>query len=138
MRNRHDEEPIFDDDKLWDELNGDDAERRQAALRVLDALGELASLRAAADRMTYDQAWDDIFDWSLLRWDLEDDGDKPMHEAAWRVWNEVTRLAALRDSKDVVTTEADRRWAKELCAKIHARLAEMSRAAAVETEAGHA
>lgn len=62
MKSRGDGQ-IFDDDTLWDELNGADGERHQAALQTLDAVGELAALRAAADsNLSFNDAWQEVFD----------------------------------------------------------------------------
>ena len=129
MKSR-DDGRIFDDDTLWEELNGEDGNRRKAALQTLDAVGELAALRAAADRnLSFNDAWHEVFDWDLLRVDLEEDGNRELHEAAWRMWEAVMHLNALRDVAEGELTEDDKHWAKELAAKIRKRLNDMRLAA---------
>ena len=129
MKSRDDGQ-IFDDDTLWEELNGADGGRRQAALQTLDAVGELAALRAAADsNLSFNDAWQEVFDWDLLRVDLEEDGNREIHEAAWRMWEAVMHLSALRDVADGELTGDDKRWAKELAAKVRKRLNDMRLAA---------
>ena len=135
---RTQQERIFDDDTLWEELNGSDRDRRVTALRALEALGELAILRSAARSIAYSEIWNTIYDHAQLCADLHDESDKRVHRAAWHVWDEITHLVALRDVATKPTPREDKEWARELRAKIHARLQAMRLALATQSEGSHA
>lgn len=85
-----DEGWVCSDIELWNDLNGDDGERREIALLILDAAVDLATLRAGPANV-FDHAWQNIFSASALRADLGD-ANADVRRAAQRMADEVGRL----------------------------------------------
>jgi len=118
------DDDIFNDDQLWDELNGPDGERRQTAIRVLDALGKLAALRTVTQHVRYDLVWERIYDAKLLHRDTQRGDGDVLCDAAAEAWDELSQLIELREMA------ADRRWARAVAIRMRARIAEIRRLAA--------
>jgi hypothetical protein len=127
---------IFDDDKLWEELNGSDSERRSAAIRALDALGTLAMLRTITFGLRYDEVWKHIYEASLLHRDTRRGDGDVLCDAAAEV-GELSQLIELREYAQNPTTEADRKWARAVAIRMRARLAELRRGLAAQLEAAN-
>jgi len=124
------DDDIFNDDQLWDELNGPDGERRQTAIRVLDALGKLAVLRTVTQHVRYDLVWERIYDAKLLHRDTQRGDGDVLCDAAAEAWDELSQLIELREMAKDPATAADRRWARAVAIRMRARIAEIRRLAA--------
>jgi len=124
---RSDDNDIFDDDKLWEELNGADSERRRTALRVLDALGKLAVLRTVSHQLRYDLVWEQIYSTTLLHQDTQRGDGDVLCDAAAAACDELSQLVELRATAEDPTTAVDRRWARAVAIKMRARLVQIRR-----------
>ena len=113
---------FFDDDRLWAELERPEGARKRSALRAVDALAELAWLRARVDRAPFVSARRAIYDWDLLRAELRGERGDELRDAASRAWDEVNRLTALREAEDGVATDEVRQSARELVDWVRERL----------------
>ena len=89
---------IFDSERLWQELSHPDHERRHAAIAVMEALAELADLRAEKYGLSFAEARLHIFDRGLLDRDLRD-ADPAIVRAARRVREEVGWVAAVHEGE---------------------------------------
>jgi hypothetical protein len=120
---------FFDDDRLWAELERPEGERKRSALRAVDALAELAWLRARADGEPFVIVRRTIYDWDLLRADLHGTHGGELRDAALRAWEEVNHLVALREAEDGAATDEVRQCARELVDWVRDRLEDVPRAA---------
>ena len=134
---RSDGNQIFDDNRLWEELNGSDGERRGAAIRVLDALGNLAVLRAVAHGARYDEVWERIYDVALLHRDTQRGDGDVLCDAAAAAWDELSQLIELREAAKDPSTQANRKWARAVAIRMRARLAELRCDLAAQLEAAN-
>ncbi|MFT3694044.1 MAG: hypothetical protein QM831_12945 [Kofleriaceae bacterium] len=81
---------ICTDVDLWNDLNDSDGERRELAMRVVDAAVDLAILRSGS----FEDTWAEIFSRAQLRWDIVA-GDEERQRAAERLSNAAEQLADL-------------------------------------------
>jgi hypothetical protein len=117
---------LFTDDELWAELERPDDRRRQSAVIVMDALCELAQVRAKLRGTSFLQERRTIFDVDRLLAEMRTH-EGELYEAAFRAWNEVCQLSAIRDAEHLPSTEEDRRWAEEVVSKLRAKIEEWRR-----------
>lgn len=127
-------ETLCTDDEIWAELESTDPLRRESAVAAIDALANLASLRARLRGTSFLVERHAVYDYDLLRADMRSNNDE-LRDAAVNVWDDVTHVMALAGADEVELTEAEREWARDLCARVHAQLDEMRRAAEREEEA---
>lgn len=128
-------EQLFSDELLWAQLEGTDPERRTCAVAAIDALAKLASVRAKKRGTSFLVERSSIFDVALLLADLRCT-DRELHDAAFRVWDEVSFLAALLDAETIELTDEDREQARKLREWALAKLEELRRAAEERDEGG--
>ena len=100
--------------------------RRQSAVIVMDALCELAQVRAKQRGTSFLQERRTIFDVDRLLAEMRaHEGE--LYKPAFRAWNELCQLSAIRDAENLPSTDEDRRWAEEVVAKLHAKIDEWRR-----------
>lgn len=106
------DDDMFDDDRLWDELNGPSRERRRAAIRVLEALGKLALLRTVELRIPYDLVWKRIYDAKLLHRDTQGGDGDALSDAATEARDELGQLIELTRRDHEPPPAAEQKWAR--------------------------
>lgn len=128
-------EQLFNDEQLWEQLESGDEEMRRLTIEAIDALANLAAVRARKRRTHFLVERHAVFDVALLKADL-DGNDRELYDAAFRVWDEVSHLAALIESENVELTEQERQECRELHEWTMAKLAELERAAETRKNGG--
>ena len=76
-----------------------------------------------------------VFDVALLNADLAGN-DRELYDAAERVWDSVTHIAALVESETIELTDDEKRWCRELHERTLAKLDELRRAAEARRDGG--
>lgn len=128
-------EQLFNDEQLWEQLESGDANVRGLAIEAIDALANLAAVRARKRRTHFLVERHAVFDVVLLNADLDGD-DRELYDAAFRVWDEVSRLAALVECESVELTEQQKQECRALREWTLAKLAELERTAEAPTNGG--
>lgn len=123
-RSDHDDSQIFDDDKLREELNEPEGERREAAIAAYDALATLAERRAFRLDLGYEAVRADIYNRRQLWIDLRSP-DENTRKRAHSVIDTVAHVAALREVAIGETTVEMRATAARLVKLAHEKLNEM-------------
>ncbi len=119
-------EQFFSDEKLWVEFESTDLYRRRCAIESIDALASLAEVRARKRCTNFLVERHAVYDVALLNADIEGN-DRELYDAAFRVWDEVTHLAALVDADTIELTEEQKEWFRRLHESTLTKLAEMER-----------
>lgn len=128
-------EQLFTDDQLWEQLESGDAYKRDSAIEAIDALANLAAVRAQKRRTHFLVERHAVFDVALLNADLA--GNAPeLYAAAERVWDSVTHIAALVESETIELTDDEKRWCRELHERTLAKLDDLRRAAEARRSGG--
>ncbi|MFN0253777.1 MAG: hypothetical protein ACKV2T_43325 [Kofleriaceae bacterium] len=109
---------LFTDDQLWKEFESPDPERCRLALESIDALANLAEVRARKRNSHFLVERHAVYDIALLSADI-DGNDRELYDAAVRVWDEVTQLAALIDCE----ANDDEEWERSVVATEHGKSA---------------
>lgn len=122
-------ERFFSDEQLWEQLESGDAEKRRCAIAAIDALANLAAVRARKRRTHFLVERHAVFDVALLDADLKGN-DRELYAAAFRAFEEVTFIAALVDAETMELTEQQKRECEELYERTLAKVAELKRAEA--------
>ncbi|MGE0402460.1 MAG: hypothetical protein AB7T06_37505 [Kofleriaceae bacterium] len=122
---------LFTDDQLWQQFENSDPERRALAIEVIDALANLAEVRARKRRSHFLIERHAVYDIGLLNADL-DGNDRELYDAAVQAWDEVTHLAALIECETNEPSEEDRRWARAVGAGMQEKIAEARSSAKAE------
>jgi hypothetical protein len=122
-------EQFFSDEQLWEQLESGDAEKRRCAIAAIDALANLAAVRARKRRTHFLVERHAVFDVVLLDADMKGN-DRELYDAALRAFDEVTYIAALVDAETMELTEQQKRECEELHERTLARVAELKRAEA--------
>jgi hypothetical protein len=120
---------FFSDEQLWGQLESGDAEKRRCAISAIDALANLAAVRARKRRTHFLVERHAVFDVALLDADMKGN-DRELYDAASRAFDEVTFIAALIDAETMELTEQQKRECEELHEWTLAKLAELKRAEA--------
>jgi hypothetical protein len=120
---------FFSDEQLWEQLECGDAEKRRCAIAAIDALANLAAVRARKRRTHFLVERHAVFDVALLDADLKGT-DRELYDAAFRAFDEVTYIAALVDAETMELTEQQKRECEELHERTLAKVAELKRAEA--------
>ena len=128
-------EQLFTDERLWAELEIADSERREAAVAAIDALAQLASLRAKQRGTSFIEERQWIYDIERLHDDVKR-GDVALHAPALRVGDDVGHLQGLIAIAEEPITDEDRAWATKVRESLLAKIAEMERAAEKREQVG--
>jgi hypothetical protein len=132
MRNEHERNTnlflardyIFHDERLWAELEHPDDARRQSALALMDALADLAALRAKKWGTSFLIERHNILKMIPIEVDMEF-GEPELRRAAFRVFGEAMILEALIEAEHMPITDEIRQSARALCTMARERLAQM-------------
>jgi hypothetical protein len=128
-------EQLWSDDQLWQQLESDDPYKRDCAMQAIDALANLAAVRARKRRTHFLIERHAVFDVLLMRADL-DGNDRELHEAAVRAFSDVSHIAAIVEADTIELTEQEKQECRELHEWTLAKLAELERAAEARRNGG--
>lgn len=132
---REDLDHVFSDDQLWEELEHPDPSRRASALELVDALADLAGLRARHHGTGFLIERHRIFKVRSIIKEMRSD-DVLLAEAASRVFTVAMMVNAVIDAEALPTTDEIRASARNLFEGVRKRLAELDAAAAKHRGAG--
>lgn len=128
-------EQLFTDEQLWEQVESGDPYKRDSAIEAIDALANLAAVRARKRRTHFLVERHAVFDVALLNADLTSN-DRELYDAAERAWDSVTHIAALVESETIDLTDEQKQRCKELHEWTLAQLEELRRAAEARGNGG--
>jgi hypothetical protein len=128
---------LFTDEQLWEQLESSDPDMKRCAIEAIDALANLAAVRARKRRTHFLVERHAVFDVALMKSDL-DGSDRELHDAALRAFSEVSHIAALVEAETIELTEQEKKECDELYEWTLAKVAEMKRAAEARENGGDA